>query len=63
MKGIFISWEQLNALTEWAERQRMEAEALLAEINADNQADSGTPYLARKRFKPVVCGELAEHLK
>lgn len=64
MEGIYISADRLAALMEWAANSRREAEALLAETRADNQAEPGTPYLARTRFKPVVCGGiLAEHLK
>ena len=64
MKGIYISADKMAALMDWAANARREAEALLAETRADNQAEPGTPYLARTRFKPVVCGGiLAEHLK
>lgn len=63
MKGIYISREQLQALTDWAARSRMEAEALLAEVKADNQAGNA-PYLTRTGFKPVVCGGImSERLK
>jgi hypothetical protein len=64
MKGIYISADKMAALLEWAENARREAEALLAETRADNQAERNTPYLARTRFKPVVCGGIIpERLK
>ena len=64
MKGIYISADKMAALMNWAANARREAEALLAETRADNQAERNTPYLARTRFKPVVCGGiLADSLK
>lgn len=64
MKGIYISADKMAALLDWAANARREAEALLAETRADNQAERNTPYLARTRFKPVVCGGIIpERLK
>ena len=64
MKGIYISAEKMAALMDWAANARREAEAILAETRADNQAERNTPYLARTRFKPVVCGGIIpERLK
>jgi len=66
MEGIYISAERLQALTEWAERARMEAEARLAEVRAERRGEIDADYLRRAGREPVQPGaviDIREHLK
>ncbi len=65
MKGIYIGPDQLNDLMAWAENMRVQAEAQLATVKADQVARLDAYYIHRAVQAPrdgnVI--DITEHLR